>query len=110
MALPRQLLAEMRKEAEILEALEAVNNDHRRLRSRTFTKANVTPNPIPFSTNRRNHLANIQSIVSDPLSDEEMARISEIDKNCRLIKGQVFLWESVESWEDLWDLDGTITT
>jgi hypothetical protein len=37
-----------------------------------------------------------------------MQAIAGIDKNCRLIKGQVFLWESAKSWEDLWDLDGTI--
>ena len=35
--------------------------------------------------------------------------ISEIDKNCRLIKGQVFLWKEDQSWEDLWDLNGEIT-
>ena len=38
-----------------------------------------------------------------------MQAISGIDRNCRLIKGQVFLWEGAEGWEDLWDLDGMIT-
>ena len=38
-----------------------------------------------------------------------MNKISKIDKNCRLIKGQVFLWEGANSWEDLWDLDGAIS-
>ena len=33
----------------------------------------------------------------------------EIDQNNRLIKGQVFLWEGAKGWEDLWDVDGTIT-
>ena len=42
------------------------------------------------------------------LTDEEMAEIATIDKNCRLIKGQVFLWEEASGWEVLWDLDGTI--
>ena len=37
-----------------------------------------------------------------------MEAVSKIDKNCRLIKGQVFLWESAKGWEDLWDLDGLI--
>ncbi len=32
-----------------------------------------------------------------------------IDKNCRLIKGQVFLWKDAQGWEDLWDLSGEIT-
>ena len=43
-----------------------------------------------------------------PLTDEDMLAIAGIDKNCRLIKGQVFLWEGASDWQDLWDLDGTI--
>jgi hypothetical protein len=39
-----------------------------------------------------------------------MANIARIDRNCRLIKGQVFLWRENQGWEDLWDLDGTIAT
>jgi alcohol dehydrogenase (NADP+) len=42
------------------------------------------------------------------LTDDEMRAIAAIDKNCRLIKGQVFLWEGAKDWEDLWDLDGVI--
>jgi len=63
--------------------------------------------PIPFSV--RNYLSNLQGIVSEPLSAEEMREIAEIDRNCRLIKGQVFLWKEGQSWEALWDLDGKIT-
>lgn len=63
--------------------------------------------PIPFST--RNYLANLQGVVGEPLTEEEMRDIAAIDKNCRLIKGQVFLWKENQSWEDLWDLDGEIT-
>lgn len=65
---------------------------------------------IPFSTKRRNYLANLQAAVGDPLSAEEMQQIAEIDRNCRLIKGQVFLWKDDQSWEDLWDEDGVIAT
>lgn len=65
---------------------------------------------IPMSVNRRNYLANIRAIVTDPLTAEEMRAIAGIDKNCRLIKGQVFLWKEDQSWEDLWDPDGVITT
>ena len=65
--------------------------------------------PIPFSTRRKNFLSNLQAAVSDPLTDEEMTAIAGIDKNCRLIKGQVFLWQGAKSWEDLWDVDGVIT-
>jgi len=66
--------------------------------------------PIPFSVNRRNYLANIQAVASAPLSADEMKAISRIDKNCRLIKGQVFLWKEGQDWEDLWDVGGTIIT
>lgn len=65
--------------------------------------------PIPMSTKRANYAANLQAITVDPLSEEEMVRISRIDKNCRLIKGQVFLWKPGQSWEDLWDMSGEIT-
>ena len=42
------------------------------------------------------------------MTDDEMKEIAGIDKSCRLIKGQVFLWKPGQSWEDLWDLDGVI--
>lgn len=63
---------------------------------------------IPFSTNPRNYLSNLKAVASPPLTDSEMQAISGIDKNSRLIKGQVFLWKDDQTWEDLWDLDGTI--
>jgi len=65
--------------------------------------------PIPMSTKRRNYLSNLQAVVSDPLTSEEMAQIDGIDRNCRLVKGQVFLWKQEQTWEDLWDLNGEIT-
>lgn len=65
--------------------------------------------PIPFSTNRNHYLSNIEGILSDPLTDEEMREIRAIDRNYRLIKGQVFLWKDGQSWEDLWDVNGEIT-
>ena len=65
--------------------------------------------PIPFSVNPRNYLANLQAAAADPLSDEEMRQIAAIDRNCRLIKGQVFLWKDGQTWEDLWDINGEIT-
>ena len=42
-------------------------------------------------------------------TDEEMETLRKADKNCRLIKGQVFLWPGATSWHGLWDEDGTIT-
>lgn len=65
--------------------------------------------PIPFSTNRRNYLANLRAVTFDPLSAEDMQAIAAIDRNCRLIKGQVFLWKDNQPWEDLWDLSGEVT-
>jgi len=65
--------------------------------------------PIPFSVNPRHYTANLQAAAEDPLSDAEMREIAGIDRNCRLIKGQVFLWKAGQSWEDLWDMNGEIT-
>jgi diketogulonate reductase-like aldo/keto reductase len=65
--------------------------------------------PIPFSVTPRNYLANLQAAVSAALSEEEMTNIAAIDKNCRLIKGDVFLWKSNQTWHDLWDENGEIT-
>jgi alcohol dehydrogenase (NADP+) len=47
--------------------------------------------------------------VPGPLTQEEMTAIAAADKNCRLVKGQVFLWKAGQSWKDLWDLNGEIT-
>jgi alcohol dehydrogenase (NADP+) len=63
--------------------------------------------PIPFSVHH--YRENLAGVVSDPLSEEEMRAIAAIDRNCRLIKGQVFLWKPGQSWEDLWDVHGEIT-
>lgn len=65
--------------------------------------------PIPFSVKEEQYINNLKCSIEDPLTDEEMERIKGVDKNCRLIKGQVFLWKDAKGWEDLWDLDGTIT-
>jgi diketogulonate reductase-like aldo/keto reductase len=65
--------------------------------------------PIPFSANPRNILSNLLGVVSDPLTPLDMEAIGKLDRNCRLIKGQVFLWKDNQSWEDLWDMNGQIT-
>jgi alcohol dehydrogenase (NADP+) len=64
---------------------------------------------IPMSANRLNYLSNLNCVTTDPLTDEEMTALSKIDKNCRLVKGHVFLWKDDQTWEALWDLDGKIT-
>jgi alcohol dehydrogenase (NADP+) len=64
--------------------------------------------PIPQSTNRRNYLANLRGAVTAALTEEDMRAMAGTDRNCRLIKGQVFLWKDNQSWEDLWDAHGAI--
>ena len=64
--------------------------------------------PIPFSTKRSHYQANLEAVVQGPLTEGEMEAIAGIDRGTRLVKGQVFLWRPGQSWEDLWDLDGTI--
>jgi len=63
--------------------------------------------PIPFSVNH--FMDNLKTVVSDPLIEQDMETISKIDKGCRLIKGQVFLWKEDQTWEALWDMNGEIT-
>ncbi|HEX3352809.1 MAG TPA: aldo/keto reductase [Terriglobales bacterium] len=65
--------------------------------------------PIPFSANRDHYLGNLEGAVGGSLTADDMREISTIDRNCRLIKGQVFLWKDGQSWEDLWDVNGEIT-
>lgn len=64
--------------------------------------------PIPFSTSQRNIVANLQAVAEDPLTAQEKQDLDAIDRDCRLIKGQVFLWEGACDWHDLWDEDGVI--
>ena len=64
---------------------------------------------IPFSVKTDKMYNNLKGITEGPLTALEMEQVSTIDKQCRLIKGQVFLWEAAKGWEDLWDLDGEIT-
>ena len=64
--------------------------------------------PIPFSAKRSHYVANLRAAVMEPLSQAEMAAIAGIDRGCRLIKGQVFLWKDGQRWTDLWDEDGVI--
>lgn len=64
--------------------------------------------PIPFSVKPHQYEASMRAAQGAPLSDEEMRRLGAIDRGCRLIKGQVFLWPGAKDWTDLWDEDGTI--
>ena len=66
--------------------------------------------PIPFSTNPSNIRANLEATTTARFTDAEMQSIAAIDRRCRLIKGQVFLWRDDQAWQDLWDEDGVIAT
>lgn len=58
--------------------------------------------PIPFSVKRAQYEESLVAAMNPDLSPEEMRMIAGIDRNCRLIKGQVFLWPEAKTWEDLW--------
>lgn len=64
--------------------------------------------PIPFSVYPNEYTSNLKCTTEDPLSDAEMKELKGADRKCRLIKGQVFLWDGSKRWEDLWDEDGKI--
>lgn len=63
--------------------------------------------PIPFSV-KEHQLRDLFTATAVRLTPEEMNALRGEDRNNRLIKGQVFLWEGAGSWLDLWDVDGTI--
>lgn len=59
--------------------------------------------PIPFSVKKEQYEATIDAVCRLRLTDQEMAAISAADRGCRLIKGQVFLWEGASDWPELWN-------
>jgi len=63
---------------------------------------------IPFAVKHAQLKGNLMAALEDPLTDADMAAIAAIDKRCRMIKGQVFLWRDGLTWEALWDEDGII--
>ncbi|HVT12284.1 MAG TPA: aldo/keto reductase [Fimbriimonadaceae bacterium] len=64
--------------------------------------------PIPFSVKPAQYEALLEAAAGEPLTPKEMNALAGIDRNCRLIKGQVFLWPGARDWTDLWDPDGLI--
>ena len=59
--------------------------------------------PIPFSVYEKEYVENLRCTTEDFLTEEEMDTLKRADRNARLIKGKVFLWEEAESWRDIWD-------
>ena len=64
--------------------------------------------PIPFSVRESNYTSNLRCTTEDPLTEAEMKTMKTVECNCRLIKGQVFLWPGANDWHDLWDENGVI--
>lgn len=64
--------------------------------------------PIPFSVHEMEYISNLESTVTESLTAEEMKVIATLERNNRLVKGQVFLWDGAKDWHDLWDEDGKI--
>ncbi len=64
--------------------------------------------PIPFSVHEAEYVSNLKAMTEDPLTEEEMKTIETLERNNRLVKGQVFLWEGAKDWHDLWDEEGKI--
>ncbi len=56
------------------------------------------------------YVSNLKAMTEDPLTEEEMKTIETLERNNRLVKGQVFLWEGAKDWHDLWDEEGKIVT
>lgn len=59
--------------------------------------------PIPFASREVNIVNNLNSAYDNLLTDDDMRNIAAADKNCRLVKGHVFLWNGADDWNDLWD-------
>ena len=66
--------------------------------------------PIPFSVHEAEYVSNLKAMTEDPLTEEEMKTIETLERNNRLVKGQVFLWEGAKDWHDRWDEEGKIVT
>lgn len=58
--------------------------------------------PIPFSVKRPQFESMFQAVTDLCLTNEEMAALNGVDRDGRLIKGQVFLWPEATDWRDLW--------
>lgn len=59
--------------------------------------------PIPFSVKEPQYISNLKCTTEDPLTDEEMELLRKAERNCRLVKGQVFLWPGANDWTQLWE-------
>ncbi|MBR6389708.1 MAG: aldo/keto reductase [Lachnospiraceae bacterium] len=58
---------------------------------------------IPFSVKEPQYISNLKCTTEDPLTAEEMELLKQADRDCRLVKGQVFLWPGADDWTQLWE-------
>ncbi len=58
---------------------------------------------IPFSVKESQYISNLKCTTEDPLTEEEMDLLKCSERNCRLVKGQVFLWPGATDWKQLWE-------
>ncbi len=64
--------------------------------------------PIPFASQKKNIQSNYDCLTMPDFTEQEMESIKKADKDCRLVKGHVFLWEGASDWKALWDMSGKI--
>ena len=57
---------------------------------------------IPFSVKEPQYISNLKCTTEDPLTAEEMELLKKAERDCRLVKGQVFLWPGAKDWTQLW--------
>jgi alcohol dehydrogenase (NADP+) len=58
--------------------------------------------PIPFSVKRHQYESMLDAVCALRLTETEMDALAAIDRDCRLIKGHVFLWPEATDWTELW--------
>lgn len=58
---------------------------------------------IPFSVKESQYVENLRCTTQDPLTEDEMFLLRNAERNCRLVKGQVFLWPGATDWNQLWE-------
>lgn len=59
--------------------------------------------PIPFTVEPNEYIANLKGILEDPLTAEEMEKISGVDCGCRIQRGNDYHWEGHRSWKEVWE-------
>ena len=55
---------------------------------------------IPFSVH--NYVSNLKCVTEDPLTDEEMAKIANLEKETDLSKVRCSCGKGAKDWHDLW--------